>query len=139
MGTSRFAVVDAYVKQPGACFICRGLETPAIDTSHWVPAQGSVYLCINCVTEMYNELVGPVEIPVKEVRTVENAKEINGTVDSIADSITDLVGGLAALRGYVEPIVETVVKDDEPESGEGTGSDGAKSDSGKSTKQSSSK
>ena len=59
---SRFTVLFAPVASPGCCFLCKGITAPFIDTQLSVKFHGSVIICINCVTDMFNQLpTGPID------------------------------------------------------------------------------
>lgn len=108
--SDRFSVVESLVKQPGCCFFCRGLKTPMIDTAHWIPAQGVVYLCGDCISEMYEALIGKPSPIIIEVNG--NAEELNG----IADALDDLAGIISGPASRLRSLASTTVEQ-EPEDG----------------------
>ena len=131
---SRFNVVETLTKQPGCCFICRSIETPMLDTNHWIVGTGTIYLCKACVSEFYETLIGQPE-PVETVTTVtENAEDLNNVAGALNDISGVFVNCVAELRRITESVTEVKPQDDKGKPGEGTGSDGTKSDSSKPAK-----
>lgn len=60
MSSDRFRLVDSAPALPGCCLLCSGHNGPFIDTSLSLMGKGAVYLCKQCITEMYNEIPQPV-------------------------------------------------------------------------------
>ena len=139
--SDRYPAIESPTKQPGCCFFCRGLKTPMIDTVHWIPAQGVVYICIDCITDMYNTLVGQPSPIIIEVNG--NAEELNGIADALDDLAGIISGPTARLRSLASTTVERQSEDDgddsEGDAGEQPGNAKRVAEADKSAKQSRSK
>lgn len=57
MASYRFSVHQQPPALPGCCYICRSvMGGPFVDTKVNIPFEGVLYLCANCLTELYAEI-----------------------------------------------------------------------------------
>lgn len=93
----RFVAVSTPLVSPGACFTCKGIQGPFIDTrlqDNWL---GAFYICVNCLREMARVL-GVTE----DVNQVEVARAYErGCADTVNRIKADIDGAFVALLGSI--------------------------------------
>ena len=132
-GIGRFQIVNTLDKQPGCCFFCRGIKTPVLDTRHWIPGQGTIYICEVCLAEMGLELFGKPEKVVTEVSTPLDKDKLDGLADDLRNIVVDLSNVVSFVGVLSQSTTQDVVVEEPGDSaGVSEGSDTGDKPSGKS-------
>lgn len=122
-GTERFPVVEKPQMLPGNCFTCSGIKGPFIDTRIQKPIFGHVYLCVNCITEMFNMFPKPVEAKEPEPERITK-EEYEATIHGLRDDLTGLLNSflsaLSDVPSFSVPEIESETNEELSDGNEGS-------------------
>ncbi len=103
---SRFKSQESAIRAPGSCLTCRSATGPFIDTGVFVQWHGQVYLCVNCLREMADNL-GLIRI--EHITIVEpDIEEVKNAVRQFRDSAISVHRHLDATFSRLSPLLEAV-------------------------------
>ena len=121
---TRFQVHENNVpKLPGCCGVCNGINGPFIDTHVSKPMFGTLYICGNCLTEMYGMLPQPVaeEVPPPPPSLTQEEFEVitNDAVARLLTGFSDLARYMSGANAAIleQEVNEPGVRAAEGESG----------------------
>ncbi len=106
---TRFNVMSSPILAPGVCAICNGHIGPVIDTGLRNNWSGATYVCVKCVTDMYNQFPHdppPVDPTIEESNELARVTGFLQGVKEVKDKLDGFTSEYFSSLGAVIPNVD---------------------------------
>lgn len=113
---SEMQLVDSYVLAPGCCSICRGIDTPTIDTGQVIESsvghEGRKYICATCAGAFAHQIgwLSPAKVAEVGAYIADLEASFNAAKHEIADRDRELAladSDIAAFQRRMMPTNRT--------------------------------
>lgn len=96
---SRFQVTQRPVVSPGKCASCGSVERPVVDFGLDIDFYGTVYLCVDCISEAFNAMVNDGAVP-----ETQPAALPTWLIRDLNEYRTAAMGSIAALHAFLNSV-----------------------------------